>query len=337
MSENKISLLSGQLTDKQEEALKLHYEIKNNGELAASAMVDFAKGLKTMRDKRMYLDLNFESFEEYVENAIGIKQRQAYNYINALESFGEKDLQSNAKLGITKLSILSQLDRFERQDFMENNDAENMSVRELKEATDKLHEAEEQLSFMSEENDKLKEENERLNAQQDMVSLANGTVEELQDEISRLKKDLKEERAKPKPAAIETREPTEEEIKELTAAAVENAKRQAQIREDRAITRAVEMTRAQVTRDLEEKYMSSLAEAEEEKESALLRLSEIEKQAKLSASPEDLKFKFYFEECQRNLNSMLSILADDDGTNGKMYKSAIQAIANNLLEVENDG
>ena len=337
MSENKISFWSGQLTDKQEEALKLHYEIKNNGELAASAMVDFAKGLKTMRDKRMYLDLGFESFEEYVESAIGIKQRQAYNYINALESFGEKALQSNAKLGITKLSILSQLERFERQDFMENNDAENMSVRELKEATEKLHEAEEQLSFMSEENDKLKEENERLNAQQDMVTLANGTVEELQDEISRLKKDLKQERAKPKPAAIETREPTEDEIRELTQKAVDEAKRAAMRREQKAVERVREEERKRVTRELEEKYMSSISQAEDEKEEALLRLSEIEKQAKLSASPEVLKFKFYFEECQRNLNSMLSILADDDGTNEKMYKSAIQAIANNLLEVENNG
>lgn len=82
---------------------------------------------------------------------------------------------------------------------------------------------------MSEENGKLKEENDRLNTQQKMISLANGTVQELQDEISNLKKELKEERAKPKPAVIEMRDPTEDEVKKLTAAAVENVKRQAQI------------------------------------------------------------------------------------------------------------
>lgn len=140
MNENKITLLSGQLTEKQEKALKLHYEIKNNGELAASAMVDFAKDLKTMRDKRMYLDLGFE---KYVEETVGIKQRQAYNYINALESFGESDLHSNAKLGITKINSLARLDRLERHDFLDNNNVSNMSARELKEATDKLHEAQE--------------------------------------------------------------------------------------------------------------------------------------------------------------------------------------------------
>lgn len=45
------------------------------------------------------------------------------------------------------------------------------------------------------------------------------------------------------------------------------------------------MTRAQIARELEEKYMSSISEAAEEKEAALLRLSEFEKQSKLSGSP----------------------------------------------------
>lgn len=68
---------------------ELHLDIRKNGELAASALVEFSKGLKQMRDKKLYTELNFETFEDYVENAVGIRQRQAYNYIQALENLGE--------------------------------------------------------------------------------------------------------------------------------------------------------------------------------------------------------------------------------------------------------
>lgn len=101
--------LSGNLSEEQNEALNLHYEIIAKGNLAASAMVDFCQNLKRMRDERKYLLLGHETFEEYVEQDVGIKQRQAYTYIQALESLGEKYLQSNASLGISKLGMLAAL------------------------------------------------------------------------------------------------------------------------------------------------------------------------------------------------------------------------------------
>ena len=103
--------LSGNLSEEQNEALNLHYEIIAKGNLAASAMVDFCQNLKRMRDERKYLLLGHETFEEYVEQDVGIKQRQAYTYISALESLGEKYLQSNANLGISKLGMLAALVR----------------------------------------------------------------------------------------------------------------------------------------------------------------------------------------------------------------------------------
>ena len=131
--------LSGNLSEEQNEALNLHYEIIAKGNLAASAMVDFCQNLKRMRDERKYLLLGHETFEEYVEQDVGIKQRQAYTYIQALESLGEKYLQSNASLGISKLGMLAALPWYERREVEENNDVAEMSTRELKETISKLH------------------------------------------------------------------------------------------------------------------------------------------------------------------------------------------------------
>lgn len=41
------------------EAQELHVQIMANGQLAASALLEFARGLKTMRDKRLYQALGY--------------------------------------------------------------------------------------------------------------------------------------------------------------------------------------------------------------------------------------------------------------------------------------
>ena len=169
--------LSGNLSEEQNEALNLHYEIIAKGNLAASAMVDFCQNLKRMRDEQKYLLLGHETFEDYVEQDVGIKQRQAYTYIQALESLGEKYLQSNASLGISKLGMLAALPWYERKEVEENNDVAEMSTRELKEAIGKLHEAQEQLTLITAERDELAK-NSREH-------------EDLSDTVRRLREELK--------------------------------------------------------------------------------------------------------------------------------------------------
>ena len=168
--------LSGNLSEEQNEALNLHYEIIAKGNLAASAMVDFCQNLKRMRDERKYLLLGHETFEEYVEQDVGIKQRQAYTYIQALESLGEKYLQSNANLGISKLGMLAALPWYERREVEENNDVAEMSTRELKETISKLHEAQEQLTLITAERDEL------AKSSQEHVDLSD-TVRRLREKI----------------------------------------------------------------------------------------------------------------------------------------------------------
>ena len=95
---NKITKPNGtDLTEKQVEAKKLHHKILADGRAAADLLVELAKDLREMRDTKLYIELGYDSFEAYCEEAAHIKQRQAYNFIKALDEFGQEGLQSNAR------------------------------------------------------------------------------------------------------------------------------------------------------------------------------------------------------------------------------------------------
>ena len=95
------------LTEVENEFLRKHEEILFSGSTASAYFVEFSKKLKEMRDSKLYERAGFASFGEYAEQAVNIKQRQAYKYIEVYEKFNEEFLTRNSKLGITKLLLLS--------------------------------------------------------------------------------------------------------------------------------------------------------------------------------------------------------------------------------------
>lgn len=313
--------LSGNLSEEQNEALNLHYEIIAKGNLAASAMVDFCQNLKRMRDERKYLLLGHETFEEYVEQDVGIKQRQAYTYIQALESLGEKYLQSNASLGISKLGMLAALPWYERKEVEENNDVAEMSTRELKKAIGKLHEAQEQLTLITAERDELAKSSQEH--------------EDLSDTVRRLREELKA--ATEKPAATVVREPTDDEIKQYTAKAVEKERERAEKEKAKAVSEAEKRAREEAKKaaaeEAEKKYKAVIDAAEKEKSELTGRLEKIEKDAKLTASPEVAKFSVYFDSIQKYINVMRGIIASmDDETTAVKLRAAMQKLGALLQE-----
>lgn len=320
--------LSGNLSEEQNEALNLHYEIIAKGNLAASAMVDFCQNLKRMRDERKYLLLGHETFEKYVEQDVGIKQRQAYTYIQALESLGEKYLQSSASLGISKLGMLAALPWYERREVEENNDVAEMSTRELKETISKLHEAQEQLTLITAERDELAKSSQEH--------------EDLSDTVRRLREELKA--ASEKPAATVMREPTAEEIKQYTVDAIEKERAKAKKDREKAIAEAEKRVRdaaeksaadelGRKTEELEKKYKAVLDAAEKEKSELVGRLEKVEKDAKLTASPEVAKFSVYFDSIQKYINVMRDIIASmDDKTTAAKLRDAMQKLGALLQE-----
>lgn len=158
-----------ELTEKQQAFLKLHSNIISAGVLISNGLIDLAQNLKKMKDEKLYLEAGYLSFENYAELACGIKQRQAYNYIKILDSFDNSFLHSNAKIGITKLSLLAGLPEEDKEKIIENVDVENTSVSKLKEEIEKL-------KSENKAKDKLLNEKIELEAE----------VESLRDKVSEL-------------------------------------------------------------------------------------------------------------------------------------------------------
>lgn len=122
------NLLSGT----QAEFIGCHRDIVTNGTNAALYLVRMCKALKTMNDRKLYKVAGFTSFGEYTEKAVGLKVRQAYNYISLLDKFSPEFLENNFNLGVSKLLVLSRLGESEAKEVIENNNADEMSVEELK-------------------------------------------------------------------------------------------------------------------------------------------------------------------------------------------------------------
>ena len=119
------------LSAEQENFITTHRRIISCGNAAGRAFIDLARELQRMRDGKLYVAAGFADFGEYVEQAVGLKQRQAYNYIKVAERFTDKYLEEHAGYGVTKLALLASISETEREGVEEGMDVENATTREL--------------------------------------------------------------------------------------------------------------------------------------------------------------------------------------------------------------
>lgn len=132
-------------------AYEVHARIMANGQVLQNTLLEICKDLKTMRDEKLYLSLGYSTFEDYAENACGIKQRQAYSYISTYEKLGEKLINDMENVGITKLALISEISSYERDEFINQTDIENSTVKELKAKVEEFKRQTEQLTLELEE------------------------------------------------------------------------------------------------------------------------------------------------------------------------------------------
>lgn len=127
------------------EAQQLHQDIMIQEQVAAQSLTQIACDLKQMRDRHLYTHLGYKDFEEYCEKATKTGKRQAYNLISLVEAYKIDGLNRLGNLGSTKLLVLKNLSPEEREELIP--EAEELSVRELKERIKVLTDKNEQLSF----------------------------------------------------------------------------------------------------------------------------------------------------------------------------------------------
>lgn len=173
--------------EKFEKAYGLHQRILVTAQMAQKNLYDMCVMLKQMRDDKLYKELGYYNFEEYCEEEVGMKRRNAYNYIAAIEKI--KNVQSIAQIGMTKLSLLTSLSESQQEEIQEKVKVEDVSVRELKAEIAKLKEEAKSADQKSES-----ERQRRIAAESDLLSAKSknrALTHELEDAKKHMSPDAK--------------------------------------------------------------------------------------------------------------------------------------------------
>ena len=315
----------------KDKAYELNSRILACANAAYASLMESAKLLKEMRDTKLYIEMGYEKFEDYTVAELGIHERQAYTYIKPYEELGERFLQSNANLGITKLALIAQLPSIDREEFTENNDLAGMTVERVKQLVKENDAKGEQLNILQDERDEALED-----------------ADKAEKRIAELEKELEEERNKPVPVAVSEPDPAEiEKLKDEAIAKAKKtadkelkaAKKELEEKHKKELADAGEKAKAETEKALAE-YKQKLSDIDSEKAEAVKRAEQLEKQLAVSSSAETVKFSFYFEALNTDFNKITESLkrqAEENPETAAKFKkacySALDIMKNNLDKI----
>ena len=114
-------------------AVTLTRNIIANAQAAQQSLYEVCKGLKEMRDGKLYKELGYQNFADYCENETGIKVSQAKKYVAIADHMTEETASQLAKISTEKLYMLAMLDEPTRETVQETVDVESVTVKELRE------------------------------------------------------------------------------------------------------------------------------------------------------------------------------------------------------------
>lgn len=346
--------------DRVQEAESLHERILGDAQRVVYALCDLCEHLKVMRDAKLYREMGFESFERYVEDKVGLKQRQAYTYISAYERLGKSVLQSNASLGITKLSLLAEVSGVDRADFLEEHDLDGMSVSELRALVDKAKVQGEQLGLLQEQVETLKKEAENAEFLSLMIHEERKLVDCKEDELQKLRQEHEELLKKPVEVAVAEVSPEElarlkqealteaeqrfsgekqainREWKQKVDAAKEKAEKAAKAELEKSLQKEREVAAENLRKAIEaerEQIAAKQQAAEAEREALKERAEQLERQMQHSTDGDVLEVNVYFRELQEiflKLSGKISSIAERDPEMGEKLRAVVRKVLDGL-------
>ena len=209
------------ITENYNRAVSLHRRICANAQAAQESLFEVCKGLKEMRDGKLYKELGYQNFEDYTQTELGFSRQNAYNYIAVAEKFSEDFVNSSLQIGMKKLSLLAKLDEPERQEIIQNTDLESTSVKQLKDKISDLKKANDRLLEKVNQAEKNAEDSRKKETDAwGKVSVLKTDSEMQIKKISQLEKQIQELEKNPKQVAVEDTtkiNELKEEIKKLKA------------------------------------------------------------------------------------------------------------------------
>lgn len=289
MNENQMTLFEN-TTPAQADALALHYEIMTAARAAADSLLNLGRKLKQMRDTGHYKDLGFDTFAAYTETAVGIRQRQAYNYISVVEKLPAQLIEENAAAGVTKLALLAKLGPADREEVAADGLA-NITVAELQKIIDERNNMAEQLAMFE-------------------TSAPADTVEADAHEVDmeQLRAEIAAELEAKHAAELEAAKADAQRAAEKAAAdKIAKAKADAKAKAERQIANARKEAADAAAAEQAEKDRAELAAARQRATEATQRAAETAKQLKLQADDTGIKFGLLFQDMQDKAYSLADL------------------------------
>lgn len=171
------------VSEEYNRAVLLDKRIKANSHAMEDCFWEVCKGLKEMRDGKLYKELGYQNFEDYSQNEIGFSREQARKYIKISETYSDENANPGWHLGATKLFLLTKLDEPLREEFIQNNDVSEMSKRELEEKIKEINDLKAEKEEILEHNKQLADRNRNL---QEKYSEKEDIIVQLEDRIEEL-------------------------------------------------------------------------------------------------------------------------------------------------------
>lgn len=320
-----IILQSGEVSTEYSEAVRTHQRIMANGEVCAQSLCEICKDLKKMRDEKLYAEFGYESFDEYCEKMAGIKARMAYNYISTIERLGTSVLQSNARLGITKLELIAGMNPVERAEKLENGDFDGMSVSEIRELVKKSKDQGEQISLLETQIAELKSAADDADTQE-----SDSEAESLREELENLREEMRKKDSTHKSELEAAREAA---YKEAEEAALKNTGEEQSAAVQSQIDKAVAAAKKEAEKAAKEKAKKKSEEQEgkiKDLEAALsaagTEKEKLEKQLALSDT-KSAKAMVYIQNLQDSFNALFALISEMDAEQQNKFKGAVLKVA----------
>lgn len=318
MSENSITL-----TADQRDAFRLDAELKQHAGTVVSEMVEIGRVLKEINERRLYEFLGCTSLAEYAEKTVGLKERAAYNYITAYETYGAEGLQKYGELGITKLVALAQLNDTDRSEMLESGEAAEISTRQLNE----------RIKELKHENDQLRFDNEalggKLTTSDELSKNKTAEIARLEAEKAELEKRLAEATA---PVVATMTDEEKDEIRESVEKKLKKA-HEKEVKElnEKITALASDMQAGKKTaeeNELKIKNLQAMNKTLQDEKAALQARAEAEKKPVLAGNKEALKF--CLEDVQQQYTRAVEIVGTMEAEEKTKFKAALVGIAEKL-------
>lgn len=310
------------ITDSYIKAVNINRSIIVNAQAAQMSLYEVCKGLKEMRDSKLYKELGYQNFEEYCEQETGFSREQGRKYIKIYEKFGE-NANPGWQIGTSKLYLLSTLSEEERTEITENTDLESVSKRELEEKVKEIK----ALREKSEEQNNYITSLETQNAEKDddCQRLANelDSLNRQRDELCRQIEELENR-------------PIDVAVSEADSHEIENLKKAMKTCDDRWAKKYGELEEETVLREreLHQDYKAQIDKLTEDYEKKLAEIPKPEKQEQISAPDMKETFKAYYSIVYNSFTNLINFVKKQKAEDKEFCKEKTQRLIEIMKQTE---